>query len=180
MFFNDSFNLFNVGVDKGACDLTRWAIILYALLPSESWSLNTSKPSLVLPPLIKISDIASVQIDSEINGDVISLPASNIPFKKSSIIPSSSSLPEATALVIVWKGLIKMSYGLAWLKSIYLSNLPVSLSLTGSNVEFLDQSATNLLNASISSWDTLCIVLNAATVAAGIAAVVAAIPTNLW
>ena len=145
--------------------------------PAISWGLNTWKPSLVLPPLAKISATASVQIDSDINGDANSFIDVNVPATKSSMIPSSSVLPSATEFITVCIGLSNVSYALAWLKSTYWKE--PSLFFIGNKVEFFDQSATYLLIASLSSSVTSYIAWKAFCVAYGTAATVAPKPNNL-
>ena len=56
--------------------------LIAALSPAEVCSVYNLLPSLVTPPLTVKSPAASVQIDSEINGFIISAPASLTPFTK--------------------------------------------------------------------------------------------------
>ena len=109
----DLSNLFNCSNEKGICALTKCFIIFVALSPGRSCGLNTLKPSLVSPPLAIKSVTASVQIDSDINGCANSFIDINVPARKSSMIPSSSVLPSATALITVCTGLTSVSYALA-------------------------------------------------------------------
>ena len=65
-----------------------------------------------------MSAAASVQIDSSINGEAISLTASSAPLTKPFNIVSPSLTPDIISFDKVLNGLAIKSYALEWLKSI--------------------------------------------------------------
>ena len=145
--------------------------------PAGVWSVYNLLPSDVLPPLTTISVTASVQIDSEINGFIISAPAWFTPLTKPANKVLSSCSPAIILLTKVLYGLAITSYALLWLKSMYL-NSPSSPRI-GTKVEFLDQSGTNWRKACISSSVTSYKNLAPSTTVSGTTTKVVAIPVNL-